>query len=109
MTRSGDGAEEFAQAGPALFAQAAALALRGAATERVTQIDFRQGDLGYSPDLSGLRPQLRLTVGLFVLFLAVWAGSAGARAFIAGHRIARSRRSAGRGTSSRARSRAPTR
>jgi type IV pilus assembly protein PilM len=88
LTRSGEGAEEFAEAGPALFAQAAALALRGAATERVTQTDFRQGDLAYSPDLSGLRPQLRLTVGLFVLFLAVWAASAGARAFIAGHRIA---------------------
>ena len=53
VTRSGDGAEDFAEAGPALFAQAAALALRGAATERVTQTDFRQGDLAYSPDLSG--------------------------------------------------------
>jgi Tfp pilus assembly PilM family ATPase len=88
VTRSGDGAEELAEAGPALFAQAAALALRGAATERVTQTDFRQGDLAYSPDLSGLRPQLRLTVGLFALFLVVWAASAGARAFIASHRIA---------------------
>jgi len=87
VTRTGEGAEELAQAGPAVFAQAAALALRGAATERVTQTDFRQGDLGYAPDLTGLRPQLRLTVGLFVLFLVVWAASAGARAIIAGHRI----------------------
>lgn len=87
VTRSGDGAEDFAEAGPALFAQAAALALRGAATERVTQTDFRQGDLAYSPDLSGLRPQLRLTVGLFALFLVVWAASAGTRAWYASHRV----------------------
>lgn len=87
VTRSGEGAEDFAAAGPALFAQAAALALRGAATERVTQTDFRQGDLAYSPDLSGLRPQLRLTVGLFALFLVVWSASAGARALFASHRI----------------------
>jgi len=86
VTRSGDGAEDFAEAGPALFAQAAALALRGSSTERVTETDFRQGELGYAPDLSGLRPQLRLAVGLFVLFLVLWMGSAAARAIFAAHR-----------------------
>jgi type IV pilus assembly protein PilM len=87
VNRSDDGGSLFAESGPALFAQAAALALRGASTERVTQTDFRQGELGYSPDLSGLRPQLRLTVGLFVLFLALWTASAAARAVFASHRV----------------------
>jgi general secretion pathway protein L len=91
VTRSGEGAEELAEAGPALFAQAAALALRGASTERVTQTDFRQGELAYAPDLTGLRPQLRLTVGLFALFLALWTASAAARAMFANHRVARMR------------------
>jgi type IV pilus assembly protein PilM len=87
VDRTGDGAEALAEAGAALFAQAAALALRGTSTERVTQTDFRQGELGYSPDLTGLRPQLRLTVGLFALFLALWTASAAARSFFASHRI----------------------
>ena len=87
VTREGDGAEELAQAGAPVFAQAAALALRGASTERVTQSDFRQNELAYSPDLSGLRPQLRLTVGLFALFLALWTASAAARAMFATRRI----------------------
>jgi type IV pilus assembly protein PilM len=87
VSRSGGGADELAQAGPAVFAQAAALALRGASTERVTQTDFRQGELAYSPDLSGLRPQLRLTVGLFGLFLVLWVASAATRAWWASHRI----------------------
>src|SRR5262249_14486338 len=51
VAREGDGAEELDQAGAAVFAQAAALALRGASTERVTQSDFRQYELAYSPDL----------------------------------------------------------
>ncbi|MFI5315879.1 MAG: pilus assembly protein PilM [Myxococcota bacterium] len=91
VSRSGDGAELLSEAGPAVFAQAAALALRGASTERVTQTDFRQAELAYAPDLSGLRPQLRLTVGLFALFLALWTASAAARAYFAGHRIERLR------------------
>jgi cell division ATPase FtsA len=91
VTRTGGGAEQLREAGAALFAQAAALALRGASTERVTQTDFRQGELAYSPDLSGLRPQLRLTVGLFALFLALWVASAAARAVFAAHRIDRLR------------------
>ncbi|HTO71625.1 MAG TPA: pilus assembly protein PilM [Myxococcota bacterium] len=86
VARTGEGAEEFAAAGPATFAQAAALALRGTSTERVTQTDFRQGELGYAPDLTGLRPQLRLTVGLFALFLVMWIASAAARAVFANHR-----------------------
>ena len=91
VTRTGGGAEALREAGTALYAQAASLALRGASTERVTQSDFRQGELAYAPDLSGLRPQLRLTVGLFVLFLAVWIASASARAFLATRRIDRLR------------------
>jgi len=87
VTRSGDGADELAQAGVEIFAQAAALALRGASTERVTQTDFRQNELSYAPDLSGLRPQLRLTVGLFALFLVLWTVSAAARSMFASHRI----------------------
>ncbi|HKC49638.1 MAG TPA: hypothetical protein VKF60_02510, partial [Myxococcota bacterium] len=87
VNRAGGGAEDFHDAGPALYAQAAALALRGASTERVTQTDFRQGELAYAPDLSGLRPQLRLTVGLFALFLALWIASAASRAFFATHRV----------------------
>lgn len=85
---SDDGRERFSSAGPALFAQAAALALRGSSTERVTQSDFRQGDLGYSPDLSGLRPQLRFTVGLFGLFLALWVASAAVGSWLEGRRVA---------------------
>ena len=90
VTRSSEGGDRFAAAGAALFAQAAALALRGSSTERVTQSDFRQGDLGYSPDLSGLRPQLRFTVGLFALFLALWVASATLRAWLEGRRVATS-------------------
>jgi type IV pilus assembly protein PilM len=84
-----EGRERFSTAGPALFAQAAALALRGSSTERVTQSDFRQGDLGYSPDLSGLRPQLRFTVGLFALFLALWVASAAVGSWLEGRRVSR--------------------
>jgi type IV pilus assembly protein PilM len=87
-TGEGESGERFAEAGPALFAQAAALALRGSSTERVTQIDFRQGEFAYAADLSGLRTQLRVTVGLFGLFLALWVASAGVRAFVAGHHLA---------------------
>ncbi len=84
--------ERFAEAGPALFAQAAALALRGSSTERVTQSDFRQGELAYSPDLSGLRSQLRFTVGVFLLFHALWVGSAAMRAWLEGRRVEGSER-----------------
>jgi type IV pilus assembly protein PilM len=89
VTRTSDGGERFADAGAPLFAQAAALALRGSSTERVTQSDFRQGDLGYAPDLSGLRPQLRFTVGLFAFFLLLWIASATLGAWLEGRRVAR--------------------
>jgi type IV pilus assembly protein PilM len=87
--------ERFAEAGPALFAQAAALALRGSSTERVTQSDFRQDALAYSPDLSGLRSQLRFTVGLFALFLVLWVASAGLRAWLEGRRVSASEQQLG--------------
>jgi len=87
VTRRSDGGDRFADAGAALFAQAAALALRGSSTERVTQSDFRQADLAYAPDLSGLRPQLRFTVGLFGLFLALWVASAIFAAWLEGRRV----------------------
>ncbi len=86
--RTSDGGDRFIEAGPALFAQAAALALRGSSTERVTQSDFRQGNLAYAPDLSGLRPQLRFTVGLFALFLAIWVASAALGSWLQGRRVA---------------------
>ncbi|MGH2901837.1 MAG: cell division FtsA domain-containing protein, partial [Solirubrobacteraceae bacterium] len=89
VSAADEGHERFSTAGPALFAQAAALALRGSSTERVTQSDFRQGDLGYSPDLSGLRPQLRFTVGLFALFLALWVASAAVGSWLEGRRVSR--------------------
>ncbi len=86
VSREGDGAERLDEAGAPLYAQAAALALRGSNTDRVTQSDFRQGDLGYTPDLTGLRPQLRIAVGLFALFLALWVASAATRAWLEGRR-----------------------
>jgi len=89
VTRTRDGGDRFREAGAPLFAQAAALALRGSSTERVTQSDFRQGDLGYSPDLSGLRPQLRLTVGLFAFFLVLWVASATLGAWLEERRVTR--------------------
>ncbi len=88
VSRTNDGGDRFIEAGPAVFAQAAALALRGSSTERVTQGDFRQGDLAYAPDLSGLRPQLRFTVGLFGLFLVLWVASAAFASWLEGRRVA---------------------
>ncbi len=69
----------LSEAGAALYAQSAALALRGASTERVTRIDFRQNDLAYTPDLSGMSRQLQLCVALFGVFLVLWIGSGVAR------------------------------
>ncbi|MCP4007372.1 MAG: pilus assembly protein PilM [bacterium] len=77
----------LSEAGPALYAQAAALALRGSNTERVTQVDFRQDELAYTPDISGMRGQLQLCVALFALFLALWTGSAIARKMANGQRV----------------------
>lgn len=57
------------------FAQATALALRGAPSARVTRSDFRQGALRYTPDLSVLQGQLRVTAGLFALTLVLWIAS----------------------------------
>jgi general secretion pathway protein L len=87
VSREGNGAERLDEAGAPLYAQAAALALRGSNTDRVTQSDFRQGNLAYSPDLTGLRPQLRIAVGLFALFLVLWVASAATRAWLEGRRI----------------------
>jgi len=89
VRRTDGGGDRFAEAGPVLFAQAAALALRGSSTERITQSDFRQGNLAYTPDLSGLRPQLRFTVGLFALFLVLWVASASLGAWLQSRRVAR--------------------
>jgi type IV pilus assembly protein PilM len=44
------------------FATAAALALRLSNTEAVTGLDLRKGEHAYTPDLSGLGPQLQATV-----------------------------------------------
>lgn len=59
------------------FAQATALALRGAPSARRTRADFRQAELRYAPDLSGMQGQLRLTAGLFALALLLWITSLG--------------------------------
>ena len=69
---SASGAEALNTAGPAVFANAAALALRGSTTARTTQFDFRQAEFRYTPDLSGLSSQLRLAVALFALGLILW-------------------------------------
>lgn len=59
------------------FAQAIALALRGAPTGRVTQTDYRGDEqFHYTPDLSGLESQLRIATGLFVAVLLLWIASA---------------------------------
>lgn len=62
-------------AGAHRFAQAAALALRGSASRRVTSIDFRQQEFAYQPDLSALKRSLQLTIGLVALALLLWIGS----------------------------------
>jgi hypothetical protein len=56
-------------------AHAAALALRGAPTARVTHGDFRQQEFSYKADLSDLRRGIGLATGLAVLALVLWIGS----------------------------------
>ncbi len=62
-------------ADPSRFAQAAALAVRGAGRRAATQINFRRGEFAYAKDLSALRRQLQLTLALFALVLALWLAS----------------------------------
>ena len=81
-----EGSAHFANAGPVVYAHAAALALRGSTTERVTQMDLRQGEFSYTPDLSGLRGQLQITIALFGLVLALWVASLGAQLWSAERR-----------------------
>ena len=69
------GLEELEAGDTPAFAQATALALRGAPSARVTRADFRQGEFRYTPDLSGLQGQLRITAGLFALMLVLWITS----------------------------------
>ena len=59
------------------FATAAALALRGSTTERITKMDLRQGAFSYVPDLSGLRGQLSLTIAIFALTVLLWIAGLG--------------------------------
>ena len=87
IEREDEGAVAFANEGVAAFAQAASLALRGSATERTTQMDFRQGDLRYTADLSSLRNQLQLAVALFGLALLLWVASAASRMLTAESRV----------------------
>ena len=77
-----DGGVVLADAGVSTMAHAAALALRGSTSGRVTQINLRRDEFQYTPDLSGLRPQLQLTAGLFALLLALWIGSLGLQLFV---------------------------
>jgi type IV pilus assembly protein PilM len=76
----------LADGGAAVFAQAAALALRGSPTGRVTATDFRRGEFAYSPDLAHLRRSAAVTAGLAALSLVLWLGS------LAIERAARERR-----------------
>lgn len=64
---------------PGRYAQACALALRGAGGKAATRIDFRQQEFSYTADLSALRGQLRLTLGLFGLALALWLAASAVR------------------------------
>ena len=85
----GSGLEALsAETAPAL-AQATALALRGAHTARVTRSNLRQDEFRYTPDLSGLQGQLRLTAALFGLLLVLWVSSLGAELFSASASVAR--------------------
>jgi type IV pilus assembly protein PilM len=71
----GDGGRSLLTAsGPEAFAHAAALALRGALRGRTSQLDFRQGELRYVPDLTQLRRGLRPTVALLLLTIVLWVG-----------------------------------
>jgi general secretion pathway protein L len=69
------GMAALGRAGPAVYAHAAALALRGAPTARVTHSDFRQQEFSYKADLSDLRRGIGLATGLAVLALVLWIGS----------------------------------
>jgi general secretion pathway protein L len=76
------GARALGEVSAPTFAQAAALALRGSRTDRVTSLDLRQGGFRYVADLSGLRPQLRLTLGLFAVALLLWIGMSASTVFV---------------------------
>lgn len=69
------GLEELSSELAPSFAQATALALRGAPSKRVTRADFRKEEFRYTPDLSSLRGELRVTAGLFALMLVLWIAS----------------------------------
>lgn len=63
----------FSDAGPR-FAQAAALALRGVASRRVTTVDLRQGKFAYEVDLSDLRRGIQASFALAAMALLLWIG-----------------------------------
>ncbi len=69
------GLEELSSELAPSFAQATALALRGAPSERITRADFRKEEFRYTPDLSSLQGTLRVTAGLFALTLVLWIAS----------------------------------
>jgi type IV pilus assembly protein PilM len=79
-----EGRSLLASTGPERFAQAAALALRGAPATRITQINFRQGEFEYNPDLSDLRRGLRVPAALAALLVLLCLGYLGARGYDAG-------------------------
>ncbi len=74
--------------GTSKFAQAAALAQRGAGGKATTRIDFRQNEFAYTADLSALSKQLQVTVALFALMLALWFASTVVRTIISESRVA---------------------
>ena len=72
-----EGSAMLANGDVGTFATAAALALRGSTTERITKMDLRQGAFSYVPDLSGLRGQLSLTIAIFALTVLLWIAGLG--------------------------------
>jgi type IV pilus assembly protein PilM len=74
------GAGPLADGRAAVFAQAAALALRGSSA-RSTQFDFRQEEFRFVPDLSALWPQVQWTGVWLAVLLLLWPISVGSSLF----------------------------
>jgi type IV pilus assembly protein PilM len=66
------GTGALAQGRAPVFAQAAALALRGSGPQASTRMDLRQEEFKFVPDLSALRPQIQYTALLLGALLLLW-------------------------------------
>jgi general secretion pathway protein L len=81
------GMSRLAEAGAPLHAHAAALALRGAPSARVTRTDFRQREFAYQPDLSELRRGVLVSAGLVLAAVVLWMASLATSIFTTERRI----------------------